>query len=217
MNRSRAKFERLWVRIGKRFVPMDNDATRIVNLRQERERSAAKKKYVKQSEGGRTTSAKRWGDQLSEQSVSDSLAIGKQPLPASDSDSDSDSGSSVKTKTSDSIEIARHSPSIGWEVYIGIFLAAGKPLNDRDLEKTLRIWLGMPTEAKLQATSDAEAMCRSASSHEHIKFPFNHLSDHPWTRKAPERVLPYDKPLSKSEQAHADATRRFKTESEGKS
>lgn len=94
---------------------------------------------------------------------------------------------------------------VGWETYIGIFLAAGKKLNQSDLTKGLRQWLSLETAEQLAAVRDIEATARTREA-EFIQFPVNHLKDRPWTRVGPERILPEP---SRSAAAQDEAERLF--------
>ena len=79
-------------------------------------------------------------------------------------------------------------PSDGFDAYIQVFLDGGKPINDRDREKTLRIWLGMSDADKAAAHASAESTVRDSAHAQFVPLPQNHLSGRPWTRNAPQRV-----------------------------
>lgn len=138
---------------------------------------------------------------------------GAAPTRAGDSVLFCSSEAFIKSEKEESAERNQTAVAIresdGWQEYIGVFLAAGKPLNDRDLEKALREWLSMDAGNRAQAQLSAVQVCGAADSQNFIPLPVNHLVGRAWTRRAPERVLPVTKPPSKAQRGQDEAERRF--------
>ena len=97
-----------------------------------------------------------------------------------------------------------------FDEFIGVFLAAGKLLNDRDLEKACRRWQDFePAEHAVilahvkQCVSDG-----TWSDARHTPIPRNYLDTEAWTRRGPGRILP-DAPRSRAEHGQALAEQMF--------
>ncbi len=84
-----------------------------------------------------------------------------------------------------------------FQAYLGVFLAAGRPLNDEDAQLAHRLWRQMPIEERIAAGRHAIKMCVETVT-EFLPLPVNHLRGKAWTRVAPPRTLPYRPPLGNS-------------------
>lgn len=101
-----------------------------------------------------------------------------------------------------------------WERYISIFLVGGKLLNERDTEKALRIWLSLGWEEKLQAIRSIEEIVQQRDA-TFVPLPANHLTDKPWTRRGPGRMIPEPRKRSAAEIGQEQAAAAFIAEMEG--
>lgn len=81
-----------------------------------------------------------------------------------------------------------------FEEFIGIFIAAGRPLNAGDVGAARVTWALLSAEDKAQAIAAIEKQLRATESAAFMPLPANFLRAKPWTRTAPPRTLPYDKP-----------------------
>ena len=92
-----------------------------------------------------------------------------------------------------------------FEEFIGIFVAAGKPLNAGDVGAARVLWPLLSFEDRARAIAAIEKQLRATESAAYMPLPVNFLRAKPWTRTALTRSLPYDKPskildrLSKAE------------------
>lgn len=94
-----------------------------------------------------------------------------------------------------------------FRTFIGIFLAAGKALNDRDIERALRGWLNMEEPEQLICIDHIKQACLDGeySDARHTPYPHNYLRDKPWTRRGlGGRILPTTNKASTKHQAAAD-------------
>lgn len=90
-----------------------------------------------------------------------------------------------------------------FEAYIGVFLGAGKALNERDVMFACREWVNLTPAEQQMAHQDALRAVREASSAQYVPMPRNHLVARGWTRKA----VPGARPMSKAEQLDAEVSR----------
>ncbi len=197
MNRSQAKFSALWKRVGRCFVPMEADNSRIVNPRQERERAAAKAQRGKQSEGGKSSAAKRWGTYKSP--IGEQQA--NQPLRASDSVYESvSSGSQGSAEGISKIDMTIKTPVIPdsgplFSRMINAFLNAGVKLSENDLIDASRGnrdhpgFLQHTTEDQLAIAQAAEELARTTSARG-MGLPVNFIGYGRWRRRGPGRLIP---------------------------
>ncbi len=74
--------------------------------------------------------------------------------------------------------------------YIGIFHAAGKPMNLHDEHRAHAAWIGIGPDQWAAATQDALRICQKTSNVRYLPMPVNHLLDEGWTRTAAPRTLP---------------------------
>jgi hypothetical protein len=64
-------------------------------------------------------------------------------------------------------------------------------MNERDVEKALTKWLSMSETDQSAALADARQRAMTSwRTPELTAAPYNHLLDHPWTRKSVGRILP---------------------------
>lgn len=82
----------------------------------------------------------------------------------------------------------------GFEGFMGVFLAAGKPLNSGDVAAARVIWPLLSFEDRAQAIAAITNQLRHTENPAYMPLPANFLRAKPWTRSAPPRTLPYDKP-----------------------
>jgi hypothetical protein len=97
----------------------------------------------------------------------------------------------------------------GFADFIGIFLAAGKLLNEKDNAKALQLWLRFePTEHAIilghlkQAVSDS-----TWSDATHTPVPVSYLASEAWRRRGPGRLVRSAR--TKGDVAQQEAARRF--------
>ncbi len=95
--------------------------------------------------------------------------------------------------------------------FMGIFLAAGKLLNDRDKERALKLWLNF--EAGEHATI-LEHLKRSVtdgtwSDARYTPMPASYLESKAWSRIGPGRILPRTLAQTRAENAQQRAEARF--------
>lgn len=81
-----------------------------------------------------------------------------------------------------------------FEEFIGIFIAAGKPLNAGDVGAARVLWPLLSFEDRARAIAAIEKQLRATESAAYMPLPVNFLRAKPWTRTALKRSLPYDKP-----------------------
>lgn len=77
-------------------------------------------------------------------------------------------------------------------VFWGLFVAAGVPLNDRDKERTLRLWLNYGPDMQARIISWVIQQFKSGEwpDARHTPRPDNALKTEGWTRVASPRVIP---------------------------
>jgi hypothetical protein len=81
-------------------------------------------------------------------------------------------------------------PVRGFQEFIGLFLAAGKAINDRDLILAEKRWTALPLPDQLSALKTAKYQLEHTADEHFIPLPQNFLGAKPWTRAAPPRSLP---------------------------
>lgn len=81
-----------------------------------------------------------------------------------------------------------------FEEFIGIFVAAGKPMNIGDVGAAKIPWSLLGPDEKAVAIAAIEKQLRATESAAFMPLPLSFLRAKPWTRTAPPRTLPYDKP-----------------------
>lgn len=98
-----------------------------------------------------------------------------------------------------------------WQEYIGVFLAAGKHLNETDIGHALRQWVSIEPDERSLALHDIRTRAIGTSA-QYIPLPVNHLTKKPWTRRGPGRLMPEPvppKPKSRGEIAQERASQIF--------
>ena len=80
-----------------------------------------------------------------------------------------------------------------FQEFIGIFLAAGKLLNDRDAERALKVWLNVdaPEHPAILELLKRSVVDGTWSDARHTPMPASYLGSKAWTRIGPGRVLPH--------------------------
>ena len=99
-----------------------------------------------------------------------------------------------------------------FQEFIGVFLAAGKSLNDRDVERARKLWLKFdaPEHGRILEHLKRSVTDGTWSDALHTPMPDNYLRSKAWTRVGPGRVLPLPpKSESKAENAQRPAAERF--------
>jgi hypothetical protein len=100
-----------------------------------------------------------------------------------------------------------------FEEFMGVFLAAGKKLNERDIEKALRLWLNfeVPEHAVILEHLKRSVTDGTWSGPEYTPMPASYLASQAWTRRGPDRILPKPpRSESKAESAIRRAAERFR-------
>lgn len=88
-----------------------------------------------------------------------------------------------------------------WAAFWFIFVAAGKPLCDRDKERALQRWLNYdePEHERIVKWAVEQAKHRW-SDEKHTPMPANALDSQGWRRVAAERIIPDPKPPTKMDE-----------------
>jgi len=82
----------------------------------------------------------------------------------------------------------------GFERFFGLFIAAGKPLNQADMVRAQMQWSRLDVGQRFSALADAEQQLMRTREARFIPLPDNYLAGRPWTRTALPRTLPYINP-----------------------
>ena len=99
-----------------------------------------------------------------------------------------------------------------FQEFIGVFLAAGKKLNDRDVERARKLWrnFNAPEHAAILEHLKRAVVDGTWSSERYIPMPASYLESKAWTRIGPGRVLKRPpQQESKAESAQRRAEARF--------
>lgn len=100
-------------------------------------------------------------------------------------------------------------PAGGFDEFCGLFLAAGKKLCERDIERALRLWISHSSEHDaIMADVRPKFTNGTWSDTLHTPMPQNYLRSQAWRRRGPGRLLP-DPPKTKGQAAQQEAARRF--------
>ncbi len=97
---------------------------------------------------------------------------------------------------------------------MGVFLAAGKLLNERDTERALKLWLHFdaPEHAAILEHLKRSVVDGTWSDARHTPMPTSYLASKAWTRIGPGRILP--RPPQKESKAESalrrDCAERFR-------
>lgn len=75
-----------------------------------------------------------------------------------------------------------------FQTYFGVFLAAGKALNQPDMHRAAEVWRHLPLSDRLGATQHARQICQATEDPKFIPLPVNHLQSQAWTRIAMKRT-----------------------------
>jgi hypothetical protein len=82
--------------------------------------------------------------------------------------------------------------------FVGLFVSAGKPLNERDINLAKSRWKELSLADKRAAFRVARDQLQRTIEPEYIPLPANFLTAKPWTRTGEARSLPYvDKKLKR--------------------
>lgn len=102
-------------------------------------------------------------------------------------------------------------PMDGFERFFGLFLAAGKPMNEGNMIQAQARWSCLTPQDKACAIADAERQLIRTKETRFMPFPENYLAARPWNRTAPSRTLPYiDPKTDKALQTHDEVLRLLK-------
>jgi hypothetical protein len=82
----------------------------------------------------------------------------------------------------------------GFEEFIGIFTAAGKPLNAGDIAGARVFWATLSFSDRWEAVAAIDKQLRATENPAFMPLPSSFLRAKPWTRVAQPRTLPYNKP-----------------------
>ncbi len=85
-----------------------------------------------------------------------------------------------------------------WDAYIGVYRAAGKPLNDMDERKACLIWVGLSDADRYLAFAHITKIAAERPEH-FIPMPVRHLQGREWERTAKPRTLPAPKSAKSAE------------------
>lgn len=150
-----------------------------------------------------TLAVTKWRDSIQPVTVNDPRAR------ASESESVSESGFVSSFPNAKIVENRRESD--GWEEYLGVFLFAGKALNDADIQDALRNWLSLDVADRILAFQHIQSVARENEA-QFVPMPANHLRRKPWTRRGPGRLLPEPRKQSRAEIGQAKAAAEFLAE-----
>ena len=89
----------------------------------------------------------------------------------------------------------------GFKDFIGLFLSAGKPLNERDINLAKSRWKSLSIGDKRAAFKVARDQLQRTIEVEFIPLPVNFLTAKAWTREGVARTLPVVKPEKKNKRA----------------
>jgi hypothetical protein len=95
--------------------------------------------------------------------------------------------------------------------FVGVFLAAGKKLNERDIERALKLWLNSdpPEHAVILEHLKRSVVDGTWSDARYTPMPASYLESKAWTRTGPSRVLPRP-PKSEADSGIRKAAARFR-------
>jgi hypothetical protein len=89
--------------------------------------------------------------------------------------------------------------------YIGLFIAAQKPLSRVDICRAHAVWTGLDLPDRTAAVVDAHHTIVRRNNPRYIPFPVNHLLSQAWTRIAiPEREIEYIDPRAEDKRSEVD-------------
>ena len=129
----------------------------------------------------------------------------------SESESESVSESGFVSSFPNAKIVENRCESDGWEEYLGVFLFAGKALNDADIQDALRNWLSLDVADRILAFQHIQSVARENEA-QFVPMPANHLRKKPWTRRGPGRLLPEPRKQSRVEIGQAKAAAEFLAE-----
>ena len=125
----------------------------------------------------------------------------------------SDDARGVRAPISRKDAVSENAAATGlFQEFIGVFLAAGKPLNEIDNERARKLWLKFdaPEHGRILEHLKRSVTDGTWSDALHTPMPNNYLRSKAWTRVGPGRVLPLPpKSESKAENAQRRAAERF--------
>ena len=98
-----------------------------------------------------------------------------------------------------------------FQEFIGMFIAAGKAMNEIDIEAALKLWLNSEPPEHDDICGDVERKLRDGtwSDARHTPMPKRYLEGKEWTRKAIPRVLPTVGAKSRTQANHDKAAAEF--------
>lgn len=95
--------------------------------------------------------------------------------------------------------------------FIGMFIAAGKAMNEIDIGNALKVWLNSdPPEHEVICADVARKLQDGTwSDAQHTPMPRRYLENKEWTRKSAGRILPTVVPKSRTQANHEKAAAEF--------
>lgn len=175
-----AYLRKVWERVGQKFSEVDG---RLVNPRQELERSKA----ISKSEQAASAATKSHADGLRPQKFRRADGALRAQARA---DSDSVAGfefrkSEVETETLDESDVL-------FQQFLGIFVAAGVAMNERDRIRCAQMWVSIAIEDQRKIVPDVLKKSTDGSwpTASKTRRPWNYLEGQEWTRTAMPRALP---------------------------
>lgn len=108
-------------------------------------------------------------------------------------------GAEVRVQSQSSAPVCPDRSENGYSAFVGLFLAAGKPINERDLELTRARWFEFSFDDQIRAYRAAREQLLRTLEPRFIPLPANFLRAKSWTRSAPKRTLPHLDPKTERE------------------
>ena len=179
---------------------------RLVNAREEIERKKAQERHSKASKAAAQKAAQHSAREPAQNGAQDAA-----PQPATRA-----SGNLSSLEVCNSLVLSKDvndESDLLFQEFMGVFLAAGVAMNQRDIENCQWKFLPLDLETKRFIVADVKAKATNGTwpSADKTKRPWNYLDGNEWTRKAIPRALPSGH-KSASQEAHERAAKRFMEE-----
>ena len=196
LRESPAKFKKVWRSLESCF---SISGDRYVNKRQENERKEAIAKSEKATKSVRTRYERKSnvGIRASGSGSVSSVVV---------ETTKTESTSSRALRVVPDAEVAEPP----FQILSGIFLSLGAALSETDMRKCAGLWVSLEIADQLSALNYARQLAAGEWSRCEIRYVprlWTYLEDKHWTRRAV--VKGRDRPVTKSEESHNEAARRF--------